>query len=230
MKWDLGLAGATLLAASFASAAQAQEIDPDPRFWVEGGVYLPSANTEISLSSANGSNGTEISLEDDLGFETNASSVDLTFGAKIDDDFFGELSYFAIDRNTSVTLDQQIVIEDVTYDAGARVDSTFGSDILRASLGFRLAAKKDWDLAVLLGAYTRASISRSRARQRSMARPAAGSSAPAMSWRRCRPSGFRPSTGQPSGCNCAHGRTISSSRSTSMTAASPILRLLPRSP
>lgn len=149
-----GVAAAGLLAASFGGAAQAQEIDPDPRFWVEGGVYLPNANTEISLSSPTGNVGTEISLEDDLGFETNASSVDLTFGAKFDDDFFGELSYFAIDRSTSATLDRQIVIEDATYDVGARVDSTFGSDIIRASLGFRLAAKKDWDLAILLGAYT----------------------------------------------------------------------------
>lgn len=149
-----GLAVAALLWAGDASALRAQEIDPDPRFWVEGGAYLPSANSEFSLSSPDSDTGTEVSLEDDLGFETKASSIDLTFGAKIDDEFFGELSFFAINRDTSATLGRQIVIEDVTYDVGAEVQSSFGSDVLRASLGFRPVVKKDWDLAVLVGAYT----------------------------------------------------------------------------
>ena len=47
------------------SAAQAEDIHHDPRFWVEAGVYLPNADTQIQLSLPDSDNGTSFSLEDD---------------------------------------------------------------------------------------------------------------------------------------------------------------------
>jgi hypothetical protein len=146
-------AGAALLALGWAGAAQAQAIDPDPKFWFEAGAYLPEAETDVSLSLPAQNAGTTISLENDLDFETSANSLDLTVGAKLDDDFFAELSLFDIDRTTSATIDRTITVEDATYDVGARVRSRFGSDIVRASVGYRLVAKDTWDLALLAGAH-----------------------------------------------------------------------------
>lgn len=149
----LKLAGAMVLAPLWASTLQAQEIDPDPRFWIEGGVYLPRAETELSLSLPDRDNGTTISLEDDLGFRTKARSFDATLGAKLDDDFYIEASLFDIDRTTTASLAAPITVEDATYALGARVESRFASDIARLSVGYRIVAKDKWDLAVLLGAH-----------------------------------------------------------------------------
>jgi len=139
--------------AAFPAAAHAQEIDPDPRFWLEAGVYLPAADTEIGLFEPDRSRGTLITLEDELGFETDASSLDLTLGAKIDDDVFTEASFFAIRRGTSVVLDETIEIEDVTYPVGASIDSDFETDVYRLSIGYRFLASEAFDLAALIGAH-----------------------------------------------------------------------------
>ncbi len=142
-----------MLAALCAGTVQAQEIDPDPRFWLEGGVYLPRAETELSLSLPDRDDGTTVSLEDDLGFRTRARSFDATLGAKLDDDFYLEASLFDIDRTTTASLAAPITVEDATYALGARVESRFASDIFRLSAGYRIVARTDWDLAMLLGAH-----------------------------------------------------------------------------
>jgi hypothetical protein len=131
----------------------AQEIDPDPRFWLEAGVYIPEAETEIGIFEADRTRGTLITLEDELGFDSDASSVDLTIGGKIDDDFFFEGSIFAIRRDTSVVLDEPIEVEGVIYDVGAAVDSEFDTDIYRLSFGYRFIANEKFELAAMLGAH-----------------------------------------------------------------------------
>ncbi|MCR9179009.1 MAG: hypothetical protein NXH71_02090 [Erythrobacteraceae bacterium] len=146
-------AAAGVFAATSAGMVHAQAIDPDPRFWLEAGVYTPKAETELSLSLPDAANGTRISLEDDLGFTTDATSFDVTLGAKLDDDFFLETSLFDIARTSTAELAGPITVEDATYDVGASVDSRFASDILRVSVGYRIAAKQEWDLAVLIGAH-----------------------------------------------------------------------------
>lgn len=149
----LRLAGALLLVGALPGPVRAQEIDPDPRFWVEAGAYLPRAETEVSLSQPDRDNGTRISLENDLGFRTEAESVDLTAGAKLTNALFVEVSLFDIERTSNASLRAPITVEDATYDVGARVESRFGSDILRVSGGYRVVAKEEWDLALLLGAH-----------------------------------------------------------------------------
>jgi hypothetical protein len=67
----------------------AQEIDPDPYFWLEAGAYLPAADPEISLFKPDRSRATLILLADELGFETDASSIVVKLGAKIDYSFDG---------------------------------------------------------------------------------------------------------------------------------------------
>ena len=111
--------------------AHANEVDGDPRFWVEAGIYLPDADTQIQLSQPDSDNGTVLSLDDDLGFKTGVESFDLTLGAKLDDDFFIEGSIFALDRSSTLTLSEAIEVEDVVYDVGARIDADFSSEIFR---------------------------------------------------------------------------------------------------
>lgn len=135
------------------AAAQAQEIDPDPRFWLEAGVFLPEAETEIGLFEPDRSFGTSITLEDELGFDTDATSIDVTLGGKINDDLFAEGSVFAIRRNTSVVLDERIEVEDVVYDVGAAVNSEFDTDVYRFSIGYRFLTRDQVELSALLGAH-----------------------------------------------------------------------------
>lgn len=136
-----------------ASRLQAQEIDPDPDFWAEAGVFLPEAETAIGLFEPDRSRGTLITLEEELGFETDATSLDLTIGARLDDEFFTEASVYALRRDTEVVLDETIEIEDATYAVGAEVRSRFATNIYRLSLGYRFHADETWDLSALVGAH-----------------------------------------------------------------------------
>lgn len=138
---------------SVAAPLGAQEIDPDPRFWAEGGVYFPDTETTVALSLPDSNNGTEISLEDDLGFDSGVDSFDLTVGAKLDDDFFIEASFFDLDRTTTFTLDRTITVEDAVFDVGAAVGSEFSSQIYRVTIGYKLISDPKWDLSVALGAH-----------------------------------------------------------------------------
>ncbi len=150
----IGLAGPLILAGLCASGtAHANEVDWDPRFWVEAGIYLPDADTQIQLSRPDSDNGTVLSLEDDLGFKTGVESFDLTLGAKLDDDFFIEGSIFALDRSSTLTLSEAIEVEDVVYDVGARIDADFSSEIFRITLGYRIIANPKFDASVALGVH-----------------------------------------------------------------------------
>lgn len=144
---------ATCIATALPGTLAAQEIDPDPRFWLEAGVYLPKAETEIGLFEPDRSRGALITLEDQLGFETDASSFDVTIGAKLDDEFFTEASIFAISRSTALRLDDAIEVEDVTYPVGANVKSNFDTDIYRVSVGYRFIVNDTWDVSALVGAH-----------------------------------------------------------------------------
>ena len=135
------------------SAAQAEDIHHDPRFWVEAGVYLPNADTQIQLSLPDSDNGTSFSLEDDLGFDTSVESFDLTIGAKLDDNFFIEASIFALDRSSFLTLAKVIEVEDVVYDVGVQIDSDFSSDIFRLTVGYRIIANAKADVSIAVGAH-----------------------------------------------------------------------------
>lgn len=144
------IAGLTL---PLGAPLSAQEIDPDPRFWAEAGVYFPNTETTVTLSLPDSDTGTEISLEDDLGFDTGVDSFDLTIGAKIDDDFFIEASFFDLDRTTSFTLDRTITVEDAVFDVGAAIGSEFSSQIYRVTIGYKIVSNPEWDLSVALGAH-----------------------------------------------------------------------------
>jgi hypothetical protein len=135
------------------TAAQAQEIDADPRFWAEAGVYLPVVETEIGLFEPMRTRGTLITLENELGFDRDTTSLDLTIGAKIDNEFFTEVSVYSLARKTSLELEETIEIENVTYPVGASVRSEFSTDVYRWSLGYRIHADETWDLSALLGAH-----------------------------------------------------------------------------
>ena len=136
-----------------ATAAQAQEIDADPAFWAEAGVYLPVVETEIGLYEPMRTRGTLITLENELGFDRDTTSLDLTIGAKIDNEFFTEVSVYSLARKTSLELEETIEIENVTYPVGASVRSEFSTDVYRWSLGYRIHADETWDLSALLGAH-----------------------------------------------------------------------------
>ena len=136
-----------------ATAAQAQEIDADPAFWAEAGVYLPDVETEIGLFEPMRTRGTLITLEKELGFDRDTTSLDLTIGAKIDNEFFTEVSVYSLARKTSLELEETIEIENVTYPVGASVRSEFSTDVYRWSLGYRIHADETWDLSALLGAH-----------------------------------------------------------------------------
>ena len=85
------------------------------RFSVSAGVFVPLSNTELEVGSEDGSFGTTVDLEDDLGFKTTTTSFvgNLQWRASRRSKF--DLNYFQINRKSTHTLTKDIEFKDTTF-------------------------------------------------------------------------------------------------------------------
>ena len=98
------------------------------RFRMDFGGFLQDFSTTLTIDPKNGS-GTEISLEDDFGYDTRKTSFRTDgywrFGPRGRIDF----AYTTFRRSSSHVLDRDFVIGDKTYHAGAALDSSARMDV-----------------------------------------------------------------------------------------------------
>src|SRR5687768_7749351 len=84
-------------AALIATPAQAQSLQDD--FWFQLSGYWADVDTDLTLSPvANPDAGTEIDLEDDLGFDDSEFLPSLFAGARIGSGFSLGAEYYALSR------------------------------------------------------------------------------------------------------------------------------------
>lgn len=164
----VALAILVLAAPALAQAPQASEEQSAeehsvlyPRFRIGVGAFAAFFNTNLRLDSEELGIGTEIDLEDDLGFDTR----------KFDFRAFGfyrlgrrhrlDFGYFSLSRNSTAVLDEEIQFGDEIFPVDAEVQADFRTSF--AELGYRFSfvahRKVEVAAAIALSAmFTRSAI------------------------------------------------------------------------
>lgn len=150
-RFSLSVAFATgLLASSLLSApANAQALQS--RYWVEASAYWPNIDTTVNISSNNGRHGTDIDVESDLNLRDRKTLPAFLAGARIGDRFTVIGEYYGLDRSGSASVTRDITFDDVVYPAGARVDSSFKSDVYRVAVGYSFIRRENMELGAAIG-------------------------------------------------------------------------------
>ncbi|QDW22395.1 hypothetical protein [Flavobacterium sp. KBS0721] len=123
------------------------------RFKVTAGVFFPVNNTQIQVGSNNGNRGTEIDLEDDLGFSKSSTSFVGTFDWRISRRSRLGFEFFALDRSSSKTLQKEINFGEHTYNINTRVNAFFDVQIARIAYGYAFLSQPKYEAGLLIGAH-----------------------------------------------------------------------------
>ena len=123
------------------------------RFRMDFGGFFQDFTTTFRLDPANGS-GTEISFEDDLGYDTRKTSFRTDgywrFGPRGRMDF----AYTTFRRGSTHTLDRDFVVGETTYHAGVSIDSTSRVDVGELYYSYSLLNSGEAEVGLMLGAST----------------------------------------------------------------------------
>jgi hypothetical protein len=139
-----------ILALAWAAPGHAQALDD--KFWFQASGYFANVDTDIRVSSNTSTTpGTEIDLESDLGFDDDEFLPSFLAGARIGSGFSLIGEYYSLSRDSSVMLERDIVVEDVTYPASAMIDSSFETDIYRFSVGWAFARGDNYEVGASIG-------------------------------------------------------------------------------
>ena len=148
---SLSIAFTTGLLASSLLAVPASAQALQSRYWVEASAFWPDIDTNVSVSTPGGRVGTDISLESDLNLRDRKTLPAFLAGARLWDrvTIIGE--YYALNRSGSASVARDITFDDVTYPAGARVNSSFESDVYRLALGYSFIRRENLELGAAIG-------------------------------------------------------------------------------
>ncbi|MNK66162.1 hypothetical protein D3C87_854760 [compost metagenome] len=123
------------------------------KFKVSAGGFFPVNNTVVKVEGNNGNVGTEIDLENDLGFSKSTASFLGTFDWRISKRSRLGFEYFVLDRTATKTLQRDINFGDHTYPIDGRVRGTFNVQIARIAYGYAILSKPKYQAGLLVGAH-----------------------------------------------------------------------------
>ncbi len=117
------------------------------------GAYIADFDTTIRLSSGLPGSGTEIDAESDFGLDDSKTNVlfhvDYRFTPKHRLDF----AYYDLSRDGSNVIERDIEFGDVTFPAGATLDSKFDYRIGKLTYSYSVFQNRQVDLALAAGLY-----------------------------------------------------------------------------
>ena len=121
------------------------------RFHLAAGFFLPVNNTVIQVG--NGSGGTTIDMEKDLGFESNRNTFLGTVDWRISRRSKLSFTYFSLSRSASKTINKDITFDDTTYHANATIASNFNTNIYELSYGYAFVSQPTYEIGAMIGAH-----------------------------------------------------------------------------
>lgn len=146
---------ATLAAVAALPAAAADPLYEEGFSMRLGGFYS-SADTKLRIDSSDGSRGTSISLEDDLGFTQDKSLPMIDAIWRINPRHRLELSYVRFARDSEKTISGEIRFGDSVFPVNTAVNAKFDSDVWRLTYGWSFYRGDTSELSLLLGLHTTA--------------------------------------------------------------------------
>ncbi len=123
------------------------------RLHVRGGAqFLGNFATKISVNGAD--LGTEIGLEDDLGFDSDVFTGRLDFDWRIGQRHHVIGSWYAIERDSTFSIDEDIAFDDVVFQVGASMTTAMDVDIVRLGYRYDFWQDRRTEAGVSIGAHT----------------------------------------------------------------------------
>lgn len=123
------------------------------RFKISAGYYFAVNITDISLGANDGSIGSDINFEKDLGLEKKSATFlgGLQWRATSRSRF--DLSYYGLNRKTTYTIKKTFDFGDHTYNVNSSINAFINTDIYRFSYGYAILSKPKYELGLLFGAH-----------------------------------------------------------------------------
>jgi hypothetical protein len=124
----------------------------EERFLFVGGAFLPAIDTSVRVDNANtGGNGTEINLQDDLGFD----DTQTTFYGNFIWRFFPRhrigVGYFRFKDDITATAQRPLEIGDEIYDVGASLSTEFKFEIIPIQYSYSFIKREKMEFAGTVG-------------------------------------------------------------------------------
>jgi hypothetical protein len=122
------------------------------RFKLSAGFLYLVNKTNIQVG-INGTDGTDIDLEKDLGFDKEIGTFLANFQWRISSRSRITLNYYNIKRSSDHTLSKDLTFEDNTYQANASVNTFFNTAIYQFSYGYAILSKPTYEAGLLIGTH-----------------------------------------------------------------------------
>ncbi|WP_123864609.1 hypothetical protein [Chitinophaga barathri] len=123
------------------------------RFRVSAGVFFPINNTDVSVGTQDGTIGTNIDFENDLGFNKNTFTFMGDFQWRISRRSRLNFNYFRVARTSEYTLQRDITFGEHTYPVDGGIRAIFNTDIFRLSYGYAFFTNPKFEAGLLVGAH-----------------------------------------------------------------------------
>jgi hypothetical protein len=135
-------------------AAPAQEEGSfDDRLQVSLAGFWPKLNTSIRLDARDGSLGTNLDLEDDLGLDDRKATPLFSVDWRIKGPHHLQFHWFDLDRSSSKRLEGEIRIEDEIFYADETLESSLDTRVLVLNYGYDFFHKKENASLGILGGF-----------------------------------------------------------------------------
>lgn len=130
-------------------SAHAQETISSPfadYFRLSAGLLSASAETEMRLDADDGTLGTVVSGEDDLGLRDKSEMGDVEMEIRIRERHRLRLNYFRIDRSAVATIDRDIQFGNDLFDAGDQVESRLDWREFSITYGYTFLRRERYEI------------------------------------------------------------------------------------
>ena len=167
------LALAALCLASWIVPAQAQETKAmgspfDDHVRLTAGLLSATADTELRLDADDGTRGTPLSAEDDLGLADRDEFADIEAEVRIRERHFVRFNYFRLDRSATALLARDIQFGNDLFESGDEVESTLDLREFTATYGYRFLRKPRFEMYGSFGIHLTEMIAEGRVRARNL--------------------------------------------------------------
>jgi hypothetical protein len=131
------------------ASASAQSLDKTWLLQVSG--YFPGVDSSVRVDAADGDLGTVVDFEQDLGFDRRSTLPAFMLEWRPGDDWVLNGEYYVLGRNSTKSLEREIVVGETTFPVSGQVGAGFDSDIVRFTVGNRLFQRPNLEIGVAVG-------------------------------------------------------------------------------
>lgn len=140
------------LLAAGALHAQGHPAGTAPRTWFEFQAYVPRLETTLQSDPAFSSgSGSRVDAERDLGVSSSGAGAGLGFGRRIGERWRFEADYLRLQRKGDTVLTRSLQIGDISYAAGARVETKVLFQFARIVGGMTFVQSDEAEFGFVLG-------------------------------------------------------------------------------